>query len=95
MGRGCLEVAGKSRRTGEAVSLGLGKEPEAVASTLGLSGMGLEVPDRNKDLAASFAEGTLRRTSQRFLKSPTIKKYRSLSVQLKIHYKFKPKTAYS
>ena len=53
------------------------------------------MPDRNTDLAASFAEGTLRRTSQRFFKSPTIKKYRSLSVQLKIHYKFKPKTAYS
>jgi hypothetical protein len=35
MERGCLEVAGKSKRTGVAANLGLGKVPEAAASTLG------------------------------------------------------------
>jgi hypothetical protein len=91
MGRGCLEVVGKSKRTGVAASLALGKVPKAAASSLRKSGMELEVPDCNRNLATSFAEETLRRTSQSFLKSPTIKKYRSLSVQLKIHYKYKLK----
>ena len=35
MERGCLEVAGKSKRTEVAASSGLGKVPEAAASTLG------------------------------------------------------------
>ena len=34
MGRGCLEVEGKSKRTGVAASLALGKVPKAAASSL-------------------------------------------------------------
>ena len=41
--------------------------------------MELEVPNRNRNLATSFVEGTLRRTIQSFLESPAIKEYRPLS----------------
>jgi hypothetical protein len=88
MEQGCLEAAGKLKRTGAVASLGVGKVADA-AATLVKSGMELEVLDCNRYLPTSFAEGTLRMTSPSFLKSRAIKKYRSISTHLYVHYKIR------